>query len=109
MRCRCHKGKVAAGRVSDLERSTAEGFAKGSITLTGLGGWQDQQAHVQFQNENLLLEMEGQPRAIVPDLICCLDTQSGTALWLLDSCLCPVPCHLILLAYVHLPGLLLAC
>lgn len=67
---------MAAGKVSDLERSTTDGFAKGCITLSGLGSWQDQQACVQFQNENLLLELKGRLRAIAPDLICCLDTQS---------------------------------
>lgn len=65
-----------AGKVTDTERSTTDGFAKGVLRLAGLDQWCDQQADIQFQNENLLLRIDGKVVAIVPDLICCLDTHS---------------------------------
>ena len=65
-----------AGKVADLVRSTAAGFAQGLITLAGLNSWQSQRAKIQFQNENLVLEIEGHITVTVPDLICCLDLQS---------------------------------
>ena len=64
------------GKIIDLQRSTTEGFARGRVELTGLGSWKDQEADIQFQNENLVLKIAGKVRAMVPDLICCLDTQS---------------------------------
>lgn len=65
-----------AGKVADLVRSTTAGFAQGLITKTGLNRWQGQRAKIQFQNENLVLEIEGHITVTVPDLICCLDLQS---------------------------------
>ena len=71
------RGKVLfQGKVTDLQRSTTEGFAQGRMELIGLGSWKDQEADIQFQNENLVLKVAGKVRAMVPDLICCLDTQS---------------------------------
>jgi len=62
--------------VVGVERNTTEGFAKGQIIMAGLSQWQEQQAEIQFQNENLTLKADGEVQGIVPDLMCCLDTQS---------------------------------
>ncbi len=44
--------------------------------MAGLSLWQEQQADIQFQNENLILKVDGEVQGVVPDLICCLDTQN---------------------------------
>ena len=59
-----------------VERNTTQGFAKGRIIMAGLSQWQEQHADIQFQNENLILKVDSKVQGIVPDLICCLDTQS---------------------------------
>ncbi|KAL3151690.1 hypothetical protein ABBQ38_012674 [Trebouxia sp. C0009 RCD-2024] len=68
---------IFKGKVTDIERSTTDGFAKGVLRLSGLDHWCGQQADIHFQNENLQLRIDGKVAAIVPDLICCLDIHSG--------------------------------
>ncbi|KAL3159203.1 hypothetical protein ABBQ32_011184 [Trebouxia sp. C0010 RCD-2024] len=68
---------IFKGKVTDIERSTTDGFARGVLRLSGLDHWCHQQADIHFQNENLLLRIDGKVSAIVPDLICCLDIYSG--------------------------------
>ena len=46
------------------------------MCLSGLDKWTDHQADIEFQNENLVLRVDGSVKAIVPDLICCLDIHS---------------------------------
>ena len=46
------------------------------MCLSGLDNWADHQADVKFQNENLVLRVDGVVKAVVPDLICCLDIHS---------------------------------
>lgn len=46
------------------------------MRLSGMNNWADHQAEIQFQNEHLVLRVDGVVKAIVPDLICCLDTHS---------------------------------
>lgn len=60
----------------DVQRTTTDGFAKGVLRLSGMDNWTDYQAEIQFQNENLVLRVDGAVKAVVPDLICCLDTHS---------------------------------
>lgn len=67
---------MGAGKVTDIERNTTQGFAKGRMTIAGLDEWHDQCGDIQFQNENLILKVNGNLKTSVPDLICCLDTQS---------------------------------
>lgn len=64
------------GKITDLERETANGFSIGKCRLTALGD-ENSKAEVSFQNENLLLRVDGQLRAIVPDLICIVDRETG--------------------------------
>ena len=62
------------GRIADLDREVQAGFNIGTARLENNTG---QVMEVLFRNENLLARVGGQVRAIVPDLICILDSESG--------------------------------
>jgi DUF917 family protein len=71
-------GKVLfGGKVVDLDRRTTAGFARGSVSLDGLAGFQGERMVIEFQNENLIARREGRKVCIVPDLICVVDTETG--------------------------------
>ena len=59
----------------DVQRSTSEGFARGSFTVEGLDTHRDNPLLVDFQNENSISRLNGSVIACVPDLICCLETE----------------------------------
>jgi DUF917 family protein len=67
---------LATGIVADVERRTTGGFARGVVTLADEG---NDPVTVHVQNENLLVERDGAPLAIVPDLIVLLDDATGRA------------------------------
>ncbi len=72
-----------AGKITDVQRSTSEGFAKGHVTIEGLREDQGRVMTIHFQNENLLAHVDGRLVLSVPDLICCLATDGApTALFL---------------------------
>jgi uncharacterized protein len=70
-----HGAVLFRGRVVDVSRRTEEGFARGSLAIEEFGS--DRRMKIIFQNEHLLAEVDGEPRAIVPDLICTLDAETG--------------------------------
>jgi uncharacterized protein len=72
-----HVRQLFAGKVSDVERRTAEGFTKGRVRITAFGGGGGADMEISFQNENLVAEVDGRPLAIVPDLICVLEAETG--------------------------------
>jgi len=63
------------GKVTDVERRTVEGFARGRATFSDFTG--EHNLQVQFQNENLVAIVDGEVRCVVPDLICVLESDSG--------------------------------
>ena len=65
------------GVVADLERRTTGGFARGKVTLEGVGERQGTQMTIDFQNENLVARVDGQVTCMVPDLICVVDSERG--------------------------------
>ncbi|MFQ5796813.1 MAG: DUF917 domain-containing protein [Candidatus Bipolaricaulia bacterium] len=67
---------IFAGKIADVLRRTTEGFAKGQAMLQSLDG-ADETMEIIFQNENLVARVNGQVRAIVPDLICILDNETA--------------------------------
>ncbi len=71
-----HAKVVFDGKINDLERKTAAGFSVGHCHLTSLGA-EDSKAEVVFQNENLSVRVDGKLKAIVPDLICIVDRETG--------------------------------
>lgn len=77
--------ELFAGKVTDVERRTTEGFAKGRATISSLDGTRGPSGsggsgstlEIRFQNENLTAHRDGELVAIVPDLICVTDIESG--------------------------------
>jgi len=73
--CRYLRGKVV-----DLERRTTRGFAKGHLILEGTGDDLERVIRIEFQNENLVILEDGEPRVVVPDLITLVSTDRGEPL-----------------------------
>jgi DUF917 family protein len=71
-----HCRMLFAGKVVDLRRETTRGFAVGHCHLAALDGSQDTM-EVTFQNEHLVARENGRTRAIVPDLICMVDSETA--------------------------------
>jgi DUF917 family protein len=70
-----HVRELFTGKVTDVERRTTEGFAKGKATITAFQG--DETCEISFQNENLIARRGGEVVAIVPDLICVVEAEAG--------------------------------
>lgn len=70
--------RLFEGRVTDVDRRTQGGFARGSATIEGLDSYLGQSLTLSFQNEFLMAQTEdGRPLAMTPDLICLLDLETG--------------------------------
>ncbi|WP_328293482.1 DUF917 domain-containing protein [Kineococcus sp. NBC_00420] len=67
------------GKVVDVARRTTTGFARGEARLEGTAEFTGSTLLLQFQNENLVAERDGELVATVPDLISTLDLASGEA------------------------------
>ncbi|WP_428926202.1 DUF917 domain-containing protein [Marinibacterium sp. SX1] len=66
------------GRVTDVERATTGGFARGTLKVRGVDAFHGQDMVVRFQNEFLLAETaQGEVVCSTPDLICALDADMG--------------------------------
>jgi DUF917 family protein len=70
------------GKITDVDRRMAAGFARGALTIAGLGAWREATMTIAFQNENLIArraDADGAERtvAIVPDLICVVDSETA--------------------------------
>lgn len=70
-----HVRQLFAGKVVDVDRRTVDGFVRGHAVLTSFGG--DSRLDVDFQNEHLLARVDGAVRAVVPDLVCMLEADTG--------------------------------
>lgn len=73
-----HAKVLFSGKVSDLKTGVDGGFTRGECFINGLGQHQHQQMVVDFQNENLIARLDGKIVAMVPDLICLVDSDTGT-------------------------------
>ncbi|PWW20266.1 hypothetical protein DFO73_11681 [Cytobacillus oceanisediminis] len=69
--------KLFSGKVSDINRRTQEGFAKGEATIEGLGEYKSKDCFLHFQNEHLLAETGEEILCVTPDLIAVLDSETG--------------------------------
>jgi DUF917 family protein len=84
-----HAGAVAAivsqlsaatifhGRVTDIERRTVGGFARGDAKFAGVDQYRGHDYRIEFQNEFLIAERDGEPMVTTPDLITLLDVDTG--------------------------------
>jgi len=69
--------RLFAGKISDVERRTETGFARGEARIAGTGRHTGSVLGIRFQNEYLVAVRDGQVVASVPDLIIILDTETG--------------------------------
>jgi DUF917 family protein len=65
------------GKVVDVARRTATGFARGEATVEGLAGDAGHRMVLHFQNEHLIAERDGVIEATTPDLIVVLESDTG--------------------------------
>jgi hypothetical protein len=72
-----HVRELFVGKVSDVERRTTDGFAKGRAVISSLDPSSDERLEIAFQNENLIARRNGVVVTIVPDLICVVDHESA--------------------------------
>ena len=70
---------IFSGKVVEVYRRTAEGFALGTVRIRELDGESADPAlmEIDFQNENLVARVGGTIFSVVPDLICILDSESA--------------------------------
>jgi uncharacterized protein len=61
------------GKIVDVERRTAGGFARGAVTVEGTGDDGGRLLRIEIQNENLAAFEDGHVIACVPDLISLVD------------------------------------
>lgn len=71
-------GTLFEGKIVDLERETTGGFSVGRMVIEGFGG--EARMEVTFQNENLIARVDGQVRAMVPDLITVMDSETADSI-----------------------------
>jgi hypothetical protein len=72
--------RLVAGKITDVDRRTTGGFARGSVEIEGLDDDAGRLIRLEFQNENLVALEAGQVTASVPDLITVLDTETAGAI-----------------------------
>lgn len=65
------------GKVTDVHRSMAKGFARGHMIVEGVGTDAGRSIRIEFQNENLVIWEHGEPLVTVPDLISLVTTDTG--------------------------------
>lgn len=65
------------GKVTDVERRTVTGFARGSARIAGVGADTGRAAGLRFQNEHLLVTVDETVETTAPDLIIVLDSGTG--------------------------------
>jgi DUF917 family protein len=69
--------RAFTGKISDVERRTEGGFARGRMVLDGLDDFRGRSMEIRFQNENLVAWLDGTLCISVPDLICLIDHDRG--------------------------------
>ncbi|MDA3625975.1 DUF917 domain-containing protein [Saccharopolyspora sp. WRP15-2] len=70
-----HLRVLFRGKVSDVERRTEAGFARGRAAAVSFDG--EHSLDLVFQNENLVALVDGEVRCVVPDLVCVLDSEQA--------------------------------
>jgi len=71
-------GEVFRGKIVALSRDTTRGFVIGRCEIESAD--RQSQAVIEFQNENLIIEIDGSVAVIVPDLITIIDFDTARAI-----------------------------
>jgi DUF917 family protein len=69
--------EIFTGKISDVQRRTERGFARGEATFEGTDEYASRTLKIRFQNEHLVAMLDGEIVVSVPDLITVLDAESG--------------------------------
>ncbi len=70
--------RLFRGKIIDVDRRLVGGFARGELSVEGIGPNDGETLKIDFQNENLIARTgSGQVLAVVPDLICIVDAESA--------------------------------
>nr|QEO75065.1 hypothetical protein [uncultured bacterium] len=67
---------VARGKVIEVWRESTGGFPRGTVALQRLDT-EDSYLRLEMQGEYLVALADGEPLVTTPDLVCCLDAESG--------------------------------
>jgi uncharacterized protein len=67
---------IFQGKIVDMMRETKAGFVMGRAKIDGIAPFSSQM-EIEIQNENLVARVEGKVKAIVPDLICIMNTETA--------------------------------
>ena len=65
------------GIVTAYNFETKDGFTLGQVCLSGTTTYKDQELVIDVKNENMLARLNANIFATIPDLICCIDSESG--------------------------------
>ncbi|GGD95742.1 hypothetical protein GCM10011390_13150 [Aureimonas endophytica] len=72
-----HHGRIIfTGKIADMRRETRAGFTVGRARIDGSGRFSGTM-EIEIQNENLIARVDGVVKAIVPDLICIMDSETA--------------------------------
>jgi uncharacterized protein len=71
---------IWTGKVSDIQRRTQTGFARGEASIQGVGEHESETLRISFQNEFLIAQTDTDVLATTPDLITILDAETGVAI-----------------------------
>lgn len=75
------KGKqIFRGKIVDVDRTTTGGFLRGKTVIEGIDADRGATLELAFQNEWAVAFRDGAPVAMTPDLLCLLDSVSGSAI-----------------------------
>lgn len=73
--------KVFKGKIVDISREfggeSSKGFSLGKVKMEGLEDYKGRIAEIDFQNEWLILKIDGKTRCLPPDLIAIVDPETG--------------------------------
>ena len=71
-----HGYKLMTAKITDISHVTKGGFNFGEITLSGLNENEGQTGKISFQNDNIIMQLDDQILATVPDLITMVDVDT---------------------------------
>jgi len=71
--------RLFEGKAVDVDRRTESGFARAAVAIDGTGPYADSRLLLDARNEWLSAERDGEIVATAPDLIICLDSETGEA------------------------------
>ncbi len=72
--------RLLEGKIVDVANRIEGGFVRGRITIEGMRADAGRTLEIDIQNEYLLARVDGELRAVAPDLITLLDEQTGEAI-----------------------------